>query len=226
MIPPGSPPAGTTNASPERNVLPDSGPAGRRVSHVEVPTLKLVVGCVTDASLKVICAFGTARLKLVLLAVNWMVWPVKKIVVSAEPTPLGFTTLLNQTKLPALMAVPLKFELIDASAPQGTEVAVAVMVGVCVAVAVGVVVAVAVAVGVAVGVAVFVGVAVGVLVGVAVGVLVGVEVAVAVGVDVGVPVGVLVAVFVGVAVGVVVAVCVGVAVGVAVAVLVGVAVGV
>jgi hypothetical protein len=39
--------------------------------------------------------------------------PVKPIVAGSDPSPWTFTTLVNQMKSPALIGVPLKFEVID-----------------------------------------------------------------------------------------------------------------
>jgi hypothetical protein len=45
---------------------------------------------------------------------NVTVWPVKlSVVVFVVPIPLGFRTPLNQTVLPAAIAVPLKLDTID-----------------------------------------------------------------------------------------------------------------
>src|ERR1043166_8055609 len=98
LIPPGRLPV-TGKTRPARNVLPGR-PGWTTVTQVLVVVSKLVVAVLTLGEM-VIVAFGTARLKDVLFAVNWIVDWSKLMVtglVRGDGNPVTLNTLLNHMK--------------------------------------------------------------------------------------------------------------------------------
>src|SRR5215468_5167621 len=94
LIPPGSPPAGTRNALPSRNTLPERPDDGTLVAHA--PVTKSVVARTRFGS-NVMAAEGTGTMNGVPLAVNMIGIGANPIVVGCcGSSPLTLRTPLNQ----------------------------------------------------------------------------------------------------------------------------------
>src|SRR4029077_12428572 len=105
LMPPGSPPAGTGNATPERNTLSEKL-AGTVVTHF--PPLNVVVALLAEVE-KTISLSGTDTVYGVPFAEKVIFW-LRNWIVPPLLAPLGFSTLLNQIVSPPGFAVPLKFD--------------------------------------------------------------------------------------------------------------------
>jgi hypothetical protein len=103
--PPDSPPA-SDRATPSRNMFPPR-PVGTVVFQVFVAASNVVAAVAVGE--KEMFASGVAMLNAELAIVPWFTWMVTRLL----PTPLTFSTLLNQTVEPAAILVPLKFEEIE-----------------------------------------------------------------------------------------------------------------
>src|SRR5262249_5430020 len=109
-IPPGSPPAGTWKARPDRRILPETPEVGTLMTQVlaAVSNVVVEVEAVTVGS-NVSLESGTGRGKVLPVAVKSMYWVTDSTgVVVLLLRPLTLRTLLNQMYLFWVIAVPLK----------------------------------------------------------------------------------------------------------------------